>query len=79
MGFGSSSYGFSSKDMLVSVYTQEGTAHLASIDIQHQILREIETPYTSIWGLRVKGEDVYFGGGSPVEAPALMSSKPIFG
>ena len=70
--FGSSAYGFSSKDTLVSVYTQEGTAHLASIDIQHQILREIETPYTSIWGLRVKGEDVYFAGGSPVEAPALI-------
>jgi len=75
--FGTTAYGFSSKDKLICIYTQEGTAHLASIDLPHHMLREIETPYTSMWGLRFKSEDVYFAGGSPVEAPALVRLKPF--
>jgi dipeptidyl aminopeptidase/acylaminoacyl peptidase len=70
--FGSSAYGFSSKDKLVCIYTQEGTAHLASIDLTKQTLHEISTPYTSLWGLRVQAEDIFFAGGSPVESPALI-------
>lgn len=70
--FGSSAFGFPSKDRLICIYTQNCTSFLASINLAERTLQKIETPYTSLWGLRVNGENVYFAAASPTQEAALI-------
>lgn len=70
--FGSSTYGFVSADRLLVSYIQGGKSHLASIDLDTKTLTEIPCPFTDIWGLRTKGDQVLFTGGSPLESTSIV-------
>ena len=70
--FGSSAFGFPSKDRVICIYTQNCTSFLARINLADRTLQRIETPYTSLWGLRVNDEYVYFVAASPTEEAALI-------
>jgi dipeptidyl aminopeptidase/acylaminoacyl peptidase len=70
--FGSSAFGFPSKDWVICIYTQNCTSFLARINLAERTLQRIETPYTSLWGLRVNGEYVYFVAASPTQEAALI-------
>jgi dipeptidyl aminopeptidase/acylaminoacyl peptidase len=70
--FGSSAFGFLSKDSVICIYTQNCTSFLARINLAERTLQRIETPYTSLWGLRVNGEYVYFVAASPTQEAALI-------
>jgi dipeptidyl aminopeptidase/acylaminoacyl peptidase len=70
--FGLSTYGFASAQRLVCAYTQEGTWHLASVDTETGWLEPIETPYSSLGGMRVGRGCVVIIGGSPMEPSAIV-------
>jgi dipeptidyl aminopeptidase/acylaminoacyl peptidase len=70
--FGMSTYGFASPRRLVCAYTQEGTWYLASVDTETGRLEPIETPYSSLGGVRVGPGCVVFVGGSPTEPSGIV-------
>jgi dipeptidyl aminopeptidase/acylaminoacyl peptidase len=70
--FGTSTYGFASAEQIFCSIVQQGTMHLARIDLQSGHLEDILSPYTDIWGLKVAPGQVLFTGGSPVEPYAII-------
>lgn len=70
--FGMSTYAFESAERLVCAYTQDGIWHLAQLDTETLQLEPIETPYTSIGGLRAAPGRVVFIGGSPTETSSIV-------
>jgi dipeptidyl aminopeptidase/acylaminoacyl peptidase len=71
--FGMRTYGFIAADQIASLYTQNGIWYLGKVDPQKGTLTPIETPYTDISGLYVKGDGVVFIGSSPALASAVVS------
>jgi dipeptidyl aminopeptidase/acylaminoacyl peptidase len=71
--FGMSTYGFTSADRLVCTYIQQGTSYLAVIDLENKKSTTIDSPYTDIWGLRIRGDQVIFNAGSPTEPAAIIT------
>lgn len=65
--FGMSTYGFASADQIVCSYTEQGNWYLATLDTNEKGLQLIDTPYTSISGVKVSGNQVLFLGGSPTQ------------
>ena len=70
--FGMSTYGYVSPQRLVCAYSQDGTGHLASVDVASGQLTPLETPYTAFDYIQVAGEKVLFNGGAPDRASALV-------
>ncbi len=70
--FGSSTYGFASDKQLICAYTQAGIWKLASIDTVTRQLEDIETPYTYVYGLRVRPGYAAFVGGSATEPSSVI-------
>jgi dipeptidyl aminopeptidase/acylaminoacyl peptidase len=69
--FGMATYGFESSDSLICTYVEAGIQHLARLNTQTLSLEEIETPYTSIGGIRVNPGIAVFGAGSPTAPGAI--------
>lgn len=67
-----STYGFASGQHIICTYTQNGTSHLASLDLATQKLESIATPYTSIAGLQVASGQAVFVGGAAIEPSAIV-------
>ncbi len=78
-GFGMSTYGFASNHQLVCTYSTDGNSKLATIDTRNGESSEIETPYTSIGGLRASAKRVVFVAASPTETAAVVSLDPRSG
>lgn len=70
--FTMSTYGFESADSLICTYLEDGIQHLARIHLQTLECTDIETPYTSMGGLRVGNGFVVFGAGSPTAPGAIV-------
>jgi dipeptidyl aminopeptidase/acylaminoacyl peptidase len=70
--FGMSTYAFESAQRIICAYTQGGTWHLASLDIEAKQLRPIETPYTSISEVHAAPGHTVFHGGSPTEPTSIV-------
>lgn len=69
--FGMATYGFESAESLICSYSENGLDHLARLNLKTLALQEIETPYTSIGGVRVGNGFVVFGGGTPTVPGAI--------
>ena len=70
--FDMSTYAFASAERIICTYTENGTWHLASLDTQTKLLKEISTPYTSISGIHVSSSTLVFSAGSPTEAASIV-------
>lgn len=70
--FGMSTYGFANAATIICTYTQDGRWHLAKFDITSRTLTDIESPYTSIFSLRVGAGFAVFIGGSAVRPSAIV-------
>lgn len=70
--FGMSTYGFASTNEIICAYTENGNWYLASLEIESQQLQQIDTPYTSISGIKVAGDQALYIGGSPTEPSAAI-------
>ena len=69
--FGMSTYGISNDGSVVCAYCEDGRWSLGTVDRSGDLNR-IETPYTEIDGIDVKGEAAVFRGASPSEPSALV-------
>ena len=70
--FGMSTYGFASAQSLVCTYKYKGVQQLAQLDTTTLVLTEIDTPYSSLGGLKVGADFVVFLGGSPRQPSVLV-------
>lgn len=70
--FGISTYAFESAGRIICTYTKDGIDYLASLDTITKTLTTLDTPYTSIGGIRAAPGKVLFGGASPTQAAALV-------
>ncbi len=70
--FGMSTYDFASADRMICSYTQDGTWHLASLDLETLELTPFDLPYTEISYVRATPERVVFRGGSPTEPRSIV-------
>lgn len=71
--FGQSNYAFESDQRIVCSYTMKGQWHLALIDTTSHSCEEIPMPYSYISNVQATKDTVVFLGGSPTEAPAVVS------
>jgi len=70
--FGLSNYGFTDDGQIVCSFTQNGNWHLAIYDPSNGSFLPINTPYINISSLQVKGDQVFFLGGSATEAMGII-------
>lgn len=70
--FGMSTFDFESAHRLICTYTQDGSWHLAGVDIETGRLEAIETPYNVISGLRATPGRAVFIAGSATEPSAIV-------
>jgi dipeptidyl aminopeptidase/acylaminoacyl peptidase len=70
--FGVQPYRFKSETEMICTYSQNGSEHLARLDLQTQALEPIETPYTSIFSLKIQDHFLIFIGSSPTESSQLV-------
>ncbi|MBE9118577.1 S9 family peptidase [Lusitaniella coriacea LEGE 07157] len=70
--FGVQPYRFKSERELICTYSQNGSGNLAMLDTQAKTLTTLETPYTSISSLKIKGNSLVFIAGSPTEPTQLV-------
>ncbi len=71
--FGMSTYAFASPARIICSYTQRGIWHLAELDLTTRTLRPIDVPYTEIASVRAAPGRAVFLGGSPTEAPSIVT------
>ncbi|MBN1247793.1 MAG: S9 family peptidase, partial [Anaerolineae bacterium] len=71
--FGMSTYAYVSAERIVCSYTQDGTDHLAWLDVATGTLTRIETPYTTIGSVVANDSTVCFRGGAPTRVSALVA------
>lgn len=70
--FDMTTYGFESAEQLVCTYVEAGVQHLARLNLTTLALTDIETPYSSISGLKVAGGSAAFIGGSTTKPSAIV-------
>jgi dipeptidyl aminopeptidase/acylaminoacyl peptidase len=70
--FGATTYGFESPERIVCAYRQGGDCHLAVLNTETKTLEPLQTPFTGIYGPKVKPGSVIFIGGSPTEEDAIV-------
>lgn len=80
--FGMSTYAFAGSNRIACTYSKDGISHLATLDTTTKQLEEIETPYTSIGGIKAEGDRLFFLGSSATVGTALLemnlTTKQIF-
>jgi dipeptidyl aminopeptidase/acylaminoacyl peptidase len=69
--FGMATYGFSSAEQLVCIYTQNGRYYLATIDTATRQLETIKTPYTDLWAVKAGNGKFVGATGNPSGPSAL--------
>jgi dipeptidyl aminopeptidase/acylaminoacyl peptidase len=70
--FGRTTYAFESARRIICTYCRKGTWYLAGLDTETGELKEIQTPYTSIYFVRAAPGKAVFLGGSPAEATSVV-------
>ncbi|MEO0376255.1 MAG: S9 family peptidase, partial [Cyanobacteria bacterium P01_A01_bin.17] len=70
--FGMSTYGFIAADQILCSYNLQGQWHLGRLEVNSGQLKEIETDYTDISGLKVGPGFAAFKGSSPTTATELV-------
>ncbi len=70
--FWMSTYGYLTPERIVCAYSQNGTGHLALLDLPTGQLTQLETPYTTFDYVRVADGKVLFNGGAPDRPSALV-------
>ncbi len=70
--FGLSTYAFESAGRLICRYVERGEARLASLETATARLEPLAAPFTSIGSVRAAAGRVFFIGGSPQQAPAVV-------
>ncbi|HLI07323.1 MAG TPA: S9 family peptidase [Ktedonobacteraceae bacterium] len=70
--FGMSTYGFALSNRIICIYTQQGVDRLGSLDTRTGKLTPIETPYTTIGGIKVSPTQAVFRAGSPTRPLSLV-------
>ena len=78
-GFRPSRYAFASPKRLVCSYYRNGSASLATIDLDTLSATAIPTEFTEIASLRADAEHIYFVGASPAHFPAIVRLTPSSG
>jgi dipeptidyl aminopeptidase/acylaminoacyl peptidase len=74
--FGMSTYAFESARSIICTYTQDGIWHVARLDTQTKQFEDLDTPYTSIGGVRVSPGQALFFGGSATEPASVVRLDP---
>jgi len=70
--FGMPTYGFTSANTIVCYFIQNGTWHLAMLDIKEKIFTPIDTPFTDIFFLHCGKGFATFIGGSVTQSPVIV-------
>jgi len=70
--FGNRHYGFGMDGQVVAAYRQSGSWSIGILDQHRKVMEKIETPYTSISWVSVKGNYVAFLGASPHEPQTVV-------
>jgi dipeptidyl aminopeptidase/acylaminoacyl peptidase len=70
--FGMSTYAFASPEQLVSVYTRQGSWHMAVLDTRSGEFRPLDLPYTGFSDITARQGQVYCLAGSPTEASSVV-------
>ena len=70
--FGESVYDFADENTIICTYSQNGTWHLASLDIASNALTDFNFPFTHLAYLQVQGNNILFTGGSPTQPTAVV-------
>lgn len=71
--FGMSTYAFASPARIICPYTQRGVWYLAELDLTTRTLRPRDVPYSEIASVRAAPGRAVFLGGSPTEAPSVVT------
>jgi dipeptidyl aminopeptidase/acylaminoacyl peptidase len=71
--FGLSNYDFVSESQIICSYTQNGSWHLANLDVQKKQLDKIDLPYTDLSSLHVENDILVCIAGSPNEPTAAIA------
>jgi dipeptidyl aminopeptidase/acylaminoacyl peptidase len=69
--FGMTTYGFESADSIICAYTQNGTWHLARLNISTNEFNQIDIPYTYLGGIEVSEGYAVFNAGSSSESSVI--------
>ena len=77
--FGLSTYGFYDPDQLVCVYSKSGNNHLAILNINNGIIRNLPTPYVEFSAICVSKRQIIFVGGSSDHPSELVRLNPDSG
>jgi dipeptidyl aminopeptidase/acylaminoacyl peptidase len=72
-------YAFASAERLICSYSRDGSASLASIDLNTLAVTPIATEFTEIGSLCANAEHVHFVGASPKHFPAIVKLVPASG
>lgn len=70
--FGMSTYALASDHQMICTYSQKGITHLATLDTRTGKLKEIQTPYTSMSGPKVSGNQVLLIAGSATTPTSIV-------
>src|SRR5205085_2692711 len=70
--FGTATYGFESDARVICSYVERGGSRLARLDTTTGQRTPIETPFTDISGIRVRGGRAVLEAGSPTQANAIV-------
>ncbi len=70
--FGMSTYGFAAPDRIICIYMRQGVDYLGSLNTETGKLTPIETPYTTLGGIKVSPTQAFFRAGSPTKPSSLV-------
>ena len=70
--FRETSYCFVNDNKILSIYWQEGLAHLCLIDIENKQLHDISLPFTDLESVACNNDTAWFLAASPNEFPAVI-------
>ncbi len=70
--FGLSTYGFIDAEQILCTYTSHGTDQLAILNTVDQTLALIETPYTSMGGIKANSDQAILMAGSALDPAAVV-------
>jgi dienelactone hydrolase len=77
--FRMSGFAFASENRLVCSYLQNGVSRISAIDQTSLQANPITTAYEDVSAVRAAGSRVYFRGGSPTVAPAIVELDLVSG
>jgi dipeptidyl aminopeptidase/acylaminoacyl peptidase len=77
--FGSRWYDFLGPDRILACYSQDGSWHLARLDVASGRLTRLDLPYTSFGGIAVEDGRAVFRAGGPDRPAAIVQLDPSSG